>query len=67
MREVIVAAAQMGPIQKKDSREKVVSRMLVLMNEAKAADANFIVYPELTLTTFFPRHYMEDQNEVNEQ
>ena len=65
MREVIVAAAQMGPIQKKDSREKVVSRMLVLMNEAKAADANFIVYPELTLTTFFPRHYMEDQNEVN--
>ena len=65
MREVRVAAAQMGPIQKQDSRGMVVSRMIKLMEQAKAADADFIVYPELTLTTFFPRHYMEDQNDVD--
>ncbi len=65
MRLVTVAAAQMGPIQKAESREQVVGRMLALMDRAKAEGADFIVYPELTLTTFFPRYYMEDQDEVD--
>jgi predicted amidohydrolase len=62
---VHVAAAQLGPIQKAESRQAVVARMLVLMDEAHKAGANFIVYPELALTTFFPRYYMEDQSEVD--
>ena len=65
MRVVTVAAAQMGPIQKAESREQVVGRMLALMDRAKTEGADFIVYPELTLTTFFPRYYMEDQDEVD--
>ena len=65
MRNITVAAAQMGPIQKSENREAVVARMIALMDEAKAGGADFIVYPELTLTTFFPRYYMEDQNEVD--
>ena len=65
MRVVNVAAAQMGPIQKADSREAVVKRMIALMDEAKAKGADLIVYPELALTTFFPRWYMEDQAEVD--
>ena len=65
MRVVIVAAAQMGAIQKSESREQVVERMLALMDRAKAGGADFIVYPELALTTFFPRYYMEDQGEVD--
>jgi predicted amidohydrolase len=36
-----------------------------LMDEAKARGADLIVYPELALTTFFPRWYMEDQTEVD--
>ncbi len=63
MRAVTVAAAQLGPIQKAESRGQVVARMLDLMDQAKAAGANFIVYPELTLTTFFPRYFMETQTE----
>ena len=55
MRVVNVAAAQMGPIQRADSRDAVVRRMLALMDEAKAKQADLIVYPELALTTFFPR------------
>ena len=35
MRVINVAAAQMGPIQRADSREVVVKRMLALMDEAK--------------------------------
>ena len=65
MRVINVAAAQMGPIQKADSREAVVKRMIALMDEAKAASADLIIYPELALTTFFPRWYMEDQAEVD--
>jgi predicted amidohydrolase len=65
MRIIKVAAAQMGPIQRSDSRQVVVPRMLALMDEAKARGADLIVYPELALTTFFPRWYMEDQAEVD--
>src|SRR5437899_1540547 len=65
MRVINVAAAQLGPIQKADGREAVVKRMIALMDEAKARGADLIVYPELALTTFFPRWYMEDQAEVD--
>jgi predicted amidohydrolase len=65
MRIVNVAAAQMGPIQKADSREAVVKRMIALMDEAKAKGADLIVYPELALTTFFPRWYVEDRSEFD--
>jgi predicted amidohydrolase len=65
MRVIHVAAAQMGPIQKADSREAVVKRMIALMDEAKAGGADLIIYPELALTTFFPRWYMQDQAEVD--
>jgi predicted amidohydrolase len=55
MRILNVAAAQMGPIQKAESRQAVVKRMLALLAEAKAKRADLVVYPELALTTFFPR------------
>ncbi|MGJ5007493.1 N-carbamoyl-D-amino-acid hydrolase [Bradyrhizobium oligotrophicum] len=65
MRIINVAAAQMGPIQRADSREAVVTRMIALLDEAKRRGADLIVYPELALTTFFPRWYMEDQADVD--
>ncbi len=66
MREVVTAALQMGPIQKADSRKDVVERMIVLLDQAKAAGATLAVFPELAFTTFFPRWYMEDQAEVDQ-
>ncbi|MEO1307768.1 MAG: N-carbamoyl-D-amino-acid hydrolase [Pseudomonadota bacterium] len=65
MREVVTAALQLGPIQKSDSRADVVARMIALLEQAHAAKATFAVFPELALTTFFPRWYMEDQAEVD--
>ena len=64
-RIVTVAAAQLGAIQKADTRQAVVARMLDLMEQAKAKGADFIVYPELALTTFFPRWYHEDRAEAD--
>jgi predicted amidohydrolase len=60
-----VGGAQMGPIQKADSRQVVVRRMLDLLDQAKAEKCDLIVYPELALTTFFPRWYMTDRAEVD--
>ncbi|WP_341990098.1 N-carbamoyl-D-amino-acid hydrolase [Azorhizobium sp. AG788] len=65
MREIKVAAAQLGPIQKAESRAAVVARMIALMQQAKAEGCPLIVYPELALTTFFPRWYHEDRAEAD--
>ncbi|WP_248307871.1 N-carbamoyl-D-amino-acid hydrolase [Bosea sp. AS-1] len=64
-RIVTVAAAQLGPIQRADSRKQVIDRMIALMEAARAQGATFIVYPELALTTFFPRWYHEDRAEAD--
>ena len=64
-RIVTVGAAQMGPIQRADSRPRVVGRMLELMREAAAHRCDLVVFPELTLTTFFPRWWMEDPAEID--
>src|SRR4029453_7590538 len=55
----------MGPIQKADSRQVVVRRMRDLLDQAKAQSCDLVVYPELALTTFFPRWHMTDQAEVD--
>src|SRR5919107_2505123 len=65
MRNVRIAAAQLGPIQRDDSRQVVVARMIDLMGEAKGPGADLIVYPELALTTFFPRWHYEDRAEAD--
>ena len=60
-----VAAAQLGPITLKEPRSSVVKRMIVLMQNAKAQGADLVVFPELALTTFFPRWFTEDQSEID--
>src|SRR6266568_8449113 len=55
----------MGPIHKADSRQVVVKRMIDLIDQASARRCDLVVYPELALTTFFPRWYMQDQAEVD--
>src|SRR5215471_13034097 len=62
-RNIKVAAAQLGPIRKADTRRAVVARMLELMRQAK--DCDLIVYPELALTTFFPRWYWAERSEAD--
>ena len=64
-RIVTVGAAQMGPIQRAEGRAAVVGRMLALLEKAHAKNCDLVVFPELALTTFFPRWYMEDQAEVD--
>jgi predicted amidohydrolase len=64
-RKLGIAAAQLGPINLADSREVVVKRLVELFREAIGRGARFVVFPELALTTFFPRYWMEDAAEVD--
>ncbi|MCK6427778.1 MAG: N-carbamoyl-D-amino-acid hydrolase [Burkholderiaceae bacterium] len=64
-RIVTVAAAQLGPIARAESRAQVVERMLALMRQAKSHGCDLVVFPELALTTFFPRWYFERQEEID--
>ena len=59
-----IAAAQLGPIHLADTREAVVKRLVALMRE-DSQGARFIVFPELALTTFFPRWWLEDPADVD--
>src|SRR5260370_32074483 len=64
-RVLTVAAAQLGPVHRADTRESVVARLVALLRQAHQAGAKLVVFPELALTTFFPRRWMEDQREID--
>ena len=63
-RIVKVAAAQLGPIQRADSRASVIGRLLALMREAKSMGADVVVYPELALSAFFTKWYIPDEEKL---
>ncbi len=60
VRSIRVGAAQLGPISRGAARSEVVDRLLVLMQQASDEGCQIVVYPELALTTFFPRWYLDD-------
>lgn len=62
----MVGAAQMGPIARNEPRVSAVSRLIRLLEQASARGCNLVVFPELALTTFFPRWYMSDQAEIDQ-
>src|ERR1700730_17652968 len=64
-RRLPAAVAQLGPIHLADSRASVVGRLMAMMREAHGRGARFVVFPELALTTFFPRYWMTDQSEID--
>src|SRR5207247_9500466 len=64
-RHLKIAAAQMGPLNRSDTRAAATKQLVNLLREAHAMGAKFVVFPELAFTTFFPRWWMEDQAEVD--
>ena len=59
------AAAQMGPISRDETRASAVARMVALLDQAARQGADLVVFPELALTSFFPRWFMPDQADVD--
>jgi len=65
-RYVKIAAAQMGPNPEWMPREQILSRMLRLMDEAIVERADIVAYPELALTTYFPKRIRSDYDQFFE-
>ena len=59
-RVVKVAAAQMGPNDEGTSRDEIVERMMGLLELAIADGVDLVAYPEMALTTYFPKKIRPD-------
>jgi predicted amidohydrolase len=64
-RTVTIGAAQLGPIARDESRSQVVKRLLELLREAHSMRCDIVAFPELALTTFFPRWPLENDAEID--
>ena len=64
-RKIKIAAAQLGPIHLEDDRASVVRRLCAMLREAHGMGARLVVFPELALTTFFPRYWYDDIAEID--
>ena len=60
-----IAAAQLGPIARADTRAAVVPRLVALLEQAAGQAVEFVVFPEMALTTFFPRWLIEPGAELD--
>ncbi len=59
-RTLHVGAAQLGPIARDEPRSTVVARLMALLRQGADAGCELVVFPELALTTFFPRWFTAD-------
>lgn len=60
-----VAAGQLGPIAADETRKEVVERLIALLQDAAGRGVRLVVFPELALTTFFPRWYVDDLTDAD--
>jgi N-carbamoyl-D-amino-acid hydrolase len=60
-----MAAAQLGALHLSDTRTTATKRLVSLLREAHGMGARFVVFPELAFTTFFPRYWYDDPDEVD--
>ncbi|CAK3746963.1 related to N-carbamoyl-D-amino acid hydrolase [Lecanosticta acicola] len=64
-RKISVAAAQVGAINLNASKKETVQRLIKLLHEAAEKKVQLVVFPECTLTTFFPRHFIQSQEDLD--
>ena len=64
-RIITLAGAQTGPIQRNDTRAHTLDRLIALLETAARQGAQLVVFPELPLTTFFPRWFIETTQELD--
>ena len=64
-RNLPAAVAQMGPVSRDDTRVQVIARLIAMMRLAHERGAKLVVFPELAVTTFFPRWLLETQEEID--
>jgi N-carbamoyl-D-amino-acid hydrolase len=63
--QLTCAVVQLPGLDARDGREVAVARMIDGLREASDRGARFVAFPELCLTTFFPRTWFENLSEVD--
>ncbi|KAF2786840.1 carbon-nitrogen hydrolase [Melanomma pulvis-pyrius CBS 109.77] len=63
-RTIRIAAAQVGAVHLNDTRQNTLQRLICLLEEASSKGAQVVLFPECTFTTFFPRHFISDEAEL---
>ncbi|WVR05524.1 hypothetical protein IAU60_002542 [Kwoniella sp. DSM 27419] len=63
-RSLKVAAAQVGAVHRSTRRAQVLARLVKLVEDAASQGVRLVVFPETTFTTFFPRYYITDDDEL---
>lgn len=63
-RTLRVAAIQVGAIDRKTSPSVVIARLTSLLDKAASEGVKLAVFPETTFTTFFPRYFIENEEEL---
>ena len=63
-RRLKVAAAQVGAVHRWSERKDTLARLVRLLEDATSRGAQLVVFPETTFTTFFPRHFIADEEEL---
>lgn len=64
-RYLTVGAAQFGPVQRSESRQDVVKRLITLLREGHARGCDLVVFTEVALTAFFPHWHITDPDELD--
>lgn len=64
-RYLTLASCQLGPVQRQDDRSRTVGRLVRLLERAAAGGAQLAVFPEMALTTFFPRWLIESEADIS--
>lgn len=54
----------MGGIGRGEPRSSAVGRLISLLEDGAARGCDLVVFPELALTTFFPRWFTDDREEI---
>ena len=63
-RKFKIAAAQVGAVHIDSDRSETLDRLLRLLRQATDQGAQIVLFPEIALTTFFPRHLFESEEDL---
>jgi predicted amidohydrolase len=55
----------MGPVHLSSPRPQTLTRMIALLQSASSLGAQLVLFPETAFTTFFPRHLIASQEELD--
>ena len=63
-RKIKIAAAQVGSIHRDANRKETLNRLISLLEKAASEGVKLVLFPEIALTTFFPRYLFHSQEDL---